>query len=143
MNLVLRRRPPNERCTIGELYNDGLFLCFVLEDVVREMPGLPVEQWKVAGETAIPQGRYRVTITPSKRFKRDLPLLNMVPGFSGVRIHPGNTAADTEGCLLPGTRIDEDGESVLHSRIAFDRLYQLIDAELMAGEAVWIDVRNA
>lgn len=82
--------------TIGTFLIDGLFECFVLEDQVRE-PGV-----KVPGQTAIPVGRYEVIITPSQRFKEDLPLLVGVPGFEGVRIHAGNTHEDTEGCILVG-----------------------------------------
>lgn len=143
MNLVLRRKPSTETCTIGELYGkDGAFLCYVLEDVVREQEGVPVAAWKVPGKTAIPQGRYRVTITLSKRFGKVLPLLNMVEGFDGIRIHPGNTAADTEGCLLPGMSVAQDGNSVLESRFAFAKVYKLIDETLMTGEDVFIEVRN-
>ena len=142
MNLVLRRRPSTEFATIGELYLEGNFLCFTLEDVVREIEGQPVSAWKVKGETAIPQGKYRVTITKSERFKRDLPLLNMVAGFEGVRIHPGNRAEDTEGCILPGMSIGPDGWSVVESRYAFNKVYGLIDSALHDGDEVHIDVRN-
>lgn len=141
MELVLRRKPSTAGATIGELFIDGSFGCFTCEDVVRELEGQPVSAWKVAGETAIPAGRYRVTVTPSARFKRDLPLVNMVPGFAGIRIHPGNTAEDTEGCILPG--LGHTGEAVTESRKAFERLFEAIEGELAAGEEVWIDIRNA
>lgn len=144
MNLVLRRRPSNDACTIGELYDDdGSFVCYVLEDPVREQEGLPVSAWKIPGKTAIPQGRRRVTITYSKRFQRPLPLVNMVPGFEGIRIHPGNGPDDTEGCLLPGMSVKPDDSGVLESRTAFKKLYDMIDAELHQGGEVWIDIRNA
>ena len=112
MKLDLIRRWLTEASTIGELYVDGVRECFVLEDRYRPPP-----EAKVAGATAIPVGRYEVRITHSPKFGRDLPLLLEVPGYSGVRIHPGNTASDTEGCLLPG-RI-RHGESVQESRLAF------------------------
>lgn len=115
MNLTLIRTQKNKNETIGELYVDDVFECFILEDVVRE-PGV-----KVYGETAIPYGTYPVTITYSPRFKRNLPLLNNVPNFSGIRVHPGNTHLDTEGCLIPGTK--KTTSSVLNSRIAFKKLY--------------------
>ena len=143
MNLILRRRPSNENCTIGELYLDtGQFLVYTLEDVVREIPGVPVKVWKIAGKSAIPQGKYRVTLTLSKRFARTLPLLNMVEGFDGIRIHPGNVAADTEGCLLPGMSVTPDNDSVLESKFAFNKLYAMIDAASIAREEVWIEIRN-
>ena len=77
------------------MYLDGRFGVLHLEDVVRQGE-------KVPGQTAIPEGIYTVQITFSNRFKRDLPLLLNVPNFEGIRIHPGNTDADTEGCILVG-----------------------------------------
>lgn len=143
MNLILRRNKANAQCTIGELYGaDGLLLCYTLEDVVREVPGEPVSAWKVPGKTAIPQGRYRVTLTMSKRFSKVLPLVNSVEGFEGIRIHPGNTAADTEGCILPGMAVAQGGLAVLESRTAFKKLYSLIDKTLITGEDVFLEVRN-
>ena len=143
MNLVLRRKPSNDTCTIGELYDgSGTFLCYTCEDVIREQEGVPVMAWKVPGETAIPQGRYRITITNSKHFNRPLPLLNMVEGFEGIRIHPGNGPQDTEGCLLPGMSVQPEDKGVLESRHAFEKIYALIDAELITGAEVFIEIRN-
>jgi len=85
MKIDLVRHVFTPRSTIGSLYVDGKFECYTLEDVVRLGE-------KVYGETAIPEGTYEVQITFSNRFKRDLPLLLKVPGFEGVRIHPGNFA---------------------------------------------------
>lgn len=119
MKLTLIRTQKNKNETIGELYVDDEFECYILEDVVRE-PGV-----KVYGETAIPYGTYNVTITYSPRFKRNLPLLNNVPNFSGIRIHPGNFHRDTEGCLLPGTGKTEN--SVTNSRMAFKKLYEKLE----------------
>ncbi len=135
MNLILRRRPSNDKCTIGELYRDGNMISYTLEDVVRDV--------KIFGETAIPQGRYKITITYSKHFDRYLPLLNDVPGYEGVRIHPGNTDKDTEGCVLPGMSIGPDGNSILESRFAFNKIYKVIEDSLNAKEEVWLEIRNA
>jgi hypothetical protein len=77
MMLVLQREPSTARCTFGEIRIDGVHRCFTLEDVVRA-PGV-----KIPGETAIPAGTYQITITESPRFKRPLPLLVDVPGFTG------------------------------------------------------------
>jgi hypothetical protein len=90
MELLLQRKPSADGCTIGQLFVDGVFCVFTLEDVVRDGP-------KIAHETAIPAGRYRVDVTRSQRFGRMLPILLTVPGFDGIRIHPGNVAADTSG----------------------------------------------
>lgn len=82
--------------TIGKLYIDGQYFCDTLEDVVR------AKGEKVYGKTAIPSGTYRVKKTFSPRFKKVLPEILEVEDFSGVRIHAGNTAKDTEGCVLLG-----------------------------------------
>jgi hypothetical protein len=113
MDLKLTRTDFTNNSTIGELYVDGEFTCYILEDVTRDK--------KIQNETAIPYGEYTISITYSPRFKRNLPLLNNVPDFSGVRIHPGNKSTDTEGCLLPGTGKGKD--IVYESRKAFDSLY--------------------
>lgn len=113
VNLVLIRSRFSKRSTIGRLFIDGKFECWTLEDAVRPE--------KVQNETAIPAGHYPVRITPSPRFKRDLPLVVGVPGFEGIRIHPGNTDADTEGCILVGTSAAAD--RVNESRRAFDALF--------------------
>lgn len=94
MKLLLKRIALKEKYTIGKLYIDGEFFSDTLEDPVREE--------KIYGQTAIPKGTYKVTITLSPRFRRWLPLLHDVPNFEGVRIHRGNTPEDTHGCILVG-----------------------------------------
>lgn len=141
MNLLLQRSKSANGHTQGDLLIDGVHECFTCEDVIREVPGSPVDQWKVHGQTAIPQGRYKVIITMSNRFQRELPLLCAVPGFGGIRIHAGNTAADTEGCILPGSIVTATG--VGQSRIAFDALFAKLQAALQGDGEVWIDIRNA
>ncbi len=142
MNLLLERHESGVSCTIGTLSVDGDWLCYTLEDVVREVEGQPVFAWKQYGKTAIPAGTYKVRITYSSRFKRDLPLIQAVPGFEGVRIHPGNTDADTDGCILPGTRIAPHGEAIEQSRAAFVRLFEKLDAAEAASEEIWITITN-
>lgn len=93
-NLTLKRVYPTDDYTIGELYIEGEYFCDTLEDTVREK--------KIAGKTAIPYGKYEVIVNRSPRFKRELPLLLDVPNFTGIRIHRGNTAEDTSGCILVG-----------------------------------------
>ena len=130
VKLRLERGPSAHGATIGELLIDGAFECYTCEDVVREE--------KIHGQTAIPPGTYSVIITPSQRFKRDLPLLQNVPNFEGIRIHPGNTSADTEGCILPGrTRTDR---TVGESKAAFNALYAKIQQGLNDGDTVSIEI---
>ena len=128
MTLRLIREPSMDGCTMGSLYVDGVWECWALEDPIRDV--------KIAGETAIPAGRYRVTVTHSPRFGRPMPLLHDVPGFAGVRIHAGNKAADTEGCILPGR--SRGKASVYESRMAYEALLAKIR---IAGEA-WIEVED-
>lgn len=96
MQINVRRTFKGPEYTIGKLYIDGHYLCDTLEDTVRPAGT------KIAGKTAIPVGTYRVKKTMSPRFKKILPEIMNVRGFTGVRIHAGNTAADTDGCLLLG-----------------------------------------
>jgi hypothetical protein len=103
MNLKLKRFEYGSTYTIGRLYNGDTYLCYVLEDRCREVEGRPVTEWKVQNETAIPKGTYRVVIDYSNHFGKELPHILDVPGFTGVRIHSGNSSKDTEGCLLVGT----------------------------------------
>jgi hypothetical protein len=119
---------------------DGESFCATLEDPIREIPGLPVSKWKVAGDTAIPAGTYHVDVTYSPRFKCDLPLLLSVPGFEGVRIHAGNTNADTEGCILVGSW--NGGEFIRNSRIALASLMDLLEIAEISKREVTIEIRN-
>jgi hypothetical protein len=128
LDLVLERLQLDDDVTIGSLTLDGQWQCWTLEDPVRE-PGI-----KVPGNTAIPPGSYSVVITHSPRFKRLLPLLQRVPGFEGVRIHAGNTAAHTEGCILVGA--DRHPKSVGRSRLAFDALFVKLQAAQKTGRAM-------
>lgn len=108
--LKVVRRARREKYTIGDFIIEGKTVANTLEDPIRILddknhdgdfddPG----EGKIYGQTAIPAGTYEVVVTMSSRFKRELPLLLNVPGFSGVRIHSGNTAADTKGCIMVGT----------------------------------------
>lgn len=127
MRLALDRFDYGATYTLGTLHLDGNFECFVLEDTVR---GIEAGAEKVYGQTAIPAGKYKVSLTYSNRFKRVLPYIHDVPQFTGVRIHAGNTAEDTEGCLLVG-RICRKG-FVGESRRAMDVLIKKI--EKVGGE---------
>lgn len=116
--------------TIGELYTpDGAFLCYTLEDVVRN--------YKTHGETAIPAGTYEIVVGWSNRFDRPMPRLLSVPFFEGILIHPGNDAADTDGCILVGRKKGVD--VVWESLLAFEDLYPKI--RKMCGEGkVFVEI---
>ena len=129
------REPSAGGATLSKVYIDDKYACDILEDVVREVPGVPVEQWKVKGQTAIPTGRYRVRLETSARFGPDTLTLENVPGFQYIRIHGGNTAKDTEGCLLPGAR--SGVAQVAFSQLSLVTLRGRIVPAIHGGIEVW------
>jgi hypothetical protein len=103
MELTIHRHTLNtktDRNIIGDLFIDGEFFCYTLEDEIRP------EGVKVYGATCIDAGRYKVILTKSNRFKRIMPLLLNVPNFEGIRIHGGNDSKDTHGCPLVAFNTD-------------------------------------
>ncbi len=128
MELLVKRTTFTAKSTIGELWIDGGFFCYTLEDTCRGLKQTDsieeIRRKKLPGITAIPSGRYQLILNYSNRFKKVMPLLINVPGFEGVRIHAGNKAEDTEGCLLLG--MEKAVDSVLKSRATFNRLIQVI-----------------
>lgn len=142
MKLTLQRRESKAGATIGKVCKDGVFLCFSLEDQIREVPGQPVESWKVHGKTAIPAGEYRVTLENSGRFGPDTLTINDVPGFQYIRMHAGNTVADTEGCPLLGMQATETSLIGGTSRPAVALVKGEVERAIARGEPVTIEVRN-
>src|SRR6266446_7748971 len=137
MNLLLIRDIFTQTCTIGKLFIDGQYLCETLEDCDRK---LELGGVKIYGESAIPRGTYKVTIDFSGRFQRDMPHVLDVPQFTGIRIHPGNTAADTDGCILVGTgRVAN--RSITESRLAFNKFFPKLEAAIKAGEEITLEIR--
>ena len=106
MILTLKRTDFTYQSTIGELSIDGAFFCYVLEDkdrgLTNDMSTPVIATKKIFGLTAIPYGTYKVELSMSNRFKRILPAILGVKGYEGIRIHRGNTAADSLGCLIVG-----------------------------------------
>lgn len=129
MKLFLERDIFTDKATTGRLTIGMDHECYTLEDVVRDI--------KIKGETAIPYGIYEIVINWSNRFQRPMPLLLNVPGFDGIRIHAGNTAADTEGCILVGAGRGTD--YVTESKKAFAGLFvKLVKA--METDKILIEV---
>lgn len=124
MELKLKRIYKKEEYTIGKLYIDNVFFCDVVEDKDRGLtnkdPLCKITKTKVYGKTAIPTGEYTVVLSYSNKFKKTLPEIKNVPGWSGVRIHSGNTAADSLGCLILGENKIKGG--VINSRITVEKL---------------------
>lgn len=142
MELFLPRRPSSVDSTIGDLFINGLRVCYTLEDVVREVPGEPVSSWKVHGETAIPAGRYSVTLEDSPKFGPETLTVNDVVGFSGIRIHSGNTAEDTEGCIIVGDKIGDNwiGGGTADGVLA--AIKRKVYVALGARDECWITITN-
>ena len=141
MELRLKRIACKAEYTIGRLEVNGKRFCDTLEDTDRRLEAYRPEvarRVKVLGKTAIPRGRYQVVWTASARFGRMLPLLLGVPCFEGVRIHSGNTAKDTEGCILLGE--NREVGRVLDSRLTCARFYNMVEAAIARGEEVWLSV---
>lgn len=125
MKIIVQRSPSSNKCTHGVLSIGDKFQCVTLEDEIREIEGWPVEDWKAAGHSAIPAGTYELRMTFSNRFQKTMPQLMNVPGFEGIRIHTGNFASDTEGCVLLGTRAV--GASIVESRGAYEAFLAILD----------------
>ena len=128
MRIELIRIAFKNTYTIGKLYVDDTYFCDVLEDVDRgldsSMSESEILEKKVKGQTAIPTGHYVINITYSPKYKRMMPLLLDVKGFSGIRIHSGNSSKDTEGCLLVGK--NKQVGKVLESRDTYKRLFKMM-----------------
>lgn len=124
MDLKVIRIAKRDTYTIGKLYIDGEYFCDTCEDRDRQLDSSmsieEIREIKVYGETAIPTGTYRVAITYSMKFRKMLPELIGVKGFSGIRIHSGNTSKDSLGCILVGKNTRKG--QVTSSRATFDRL---------------------
>jgi hypothetical protein len=142
MEIKVKRKEFTEESTISEVFVDGKFECYCIEDKDRglldSMSETEVKSKKIYAKTAIPKGRYNVVISFSNRFKKYLPEILNVKGYLGIRIHPGNTAADSEGCLLPGTTKAKD--FVGNSRIAFDALFKKMKA-VEKKEKIYITIK--
>jgi len=149
MEIVISRRWRGVNSTVSTVVVNGKAHQFILEDRDRglrsDMEPDQIKSEKIYGRTAIPSGRYQVQITYSNRFKRLLPILVGVPGFAGIRIHPGNRHNNTDGCLLPGkTYWKEEQDFVVGtSRTAFEDLQIKITDAIKRGETVWCEIVRA
>ena len=155
MKILIDRKWKKDGYTIGQLYIDGTFFSNTLEDRDRGLTGTmtPEEtrRLKKSGITAIPTGTYtvRMDIVSPKYSRQDwyvrnchgarMPRLMDVPGFEGILIHPGNTAKDTDGCILVGKN-DVKG-TVTKSKDYFLRLYNIMYEAYGKGESITVTIR--
>ena len=108
MNLTLKRLNLTPNDTEGELYVNNVYFCKTLEDANRDLNKngqFDNSEKKVYGETCIPYGKYKIILSYSPKFKRELPEILEVPDFQGIRIHRGNKISDTLGCVLCGEKV--------------------------------------
>ena len=122
--IILLRTNITDKYTQGELWYNNQFICYTLEDPIRDK--------KIKHETAIPFGNYQVIMNYSNRFKQIMPLLLNVPNYQGIRIHKGNTTSNTSGCILVGTNIQKD--KLLYSTIAYFKVLTLLRKLLKKGK---------
>ena len=142
MNITLNRIAKKAKYTIGKLYINDQYFCDTLEDTDRGLTQSMTEQQigskKVYGETAIPTGTYRIIISYSNKFKKQMPLLLNVPGFAGIRIHSGNTEKDSLGCILVGK--NKAIGKVLESRDTYSKLFSILQ-EANKKETIKITIK--
>lgn len=141
MKLTLKRIALRPTYTIGKLYIDDVYFCDTIEDTVRDLNKngkFDNGEKKVHSKTAIPYGTYEIKWTYSPRFKKYTPQLMNVPSFEGIRIHVGNTSADTEGCLILGK--NKQVGKVLNSRATINKFYPIIKNACSNGK-VTIEIK--
>lgn len=141
MKLTLKRIALRPTYTIGKLYIDDAYFCDTLEDTVRDTNKsgkFDNGEQKIKGKTAIPYGTYEIKWTYSPRFKKYTPQLMNVPSFEGIRVHAGNTSADTEGCLVLGE--NKQVGKVLNSRATINKFYPIIKEACSNGK-VTIEIK--
>lgn len=153
MKIIVDRKWKKENYTIGRLFVDGVIFCNTLEDTDREltqkMSSTIIRNKKIPNQTAIPTGEYKITLdVVSPKFSKyeyymdvcngKLPRLLNVPGFDGILIHVGSTAANSSGCILVG--YNKEKGRLSDSKIVFKELYQKMKKASDNGEDITIEI---
>lgn len=151
IEIILTRIARRPTYTIGRLYIDGKRISDTIEDRDRglddSMSEARIRELKVYGMTAIPTGRYRISLTKSEKFKNRvwakaykglIPILENVKGFTGIRIHPANTAEELLGCIAPGENTTVG--RVNCSTAAYYRLMDILVPAWTAGIPIYITI---
>ena len=139
MELLLQRLRHDADGTLSVLFVQSEVYAFVPED--------PPQDVKIKGHTRIPAGRYRLTLEDSPKFSpkyghRMLTVCD-VPGFEGIRVHRGNSPADTMGCILPNAHVTLGEPSLFYmSDLAYKRMYQEVAPFIEQGGEAWITIRD-
>lgn len=132
VELLVQRRWSSLQAVVGEMFVNGKHQCYTLEDPPRGV--------KIPKITGIPEGRYEVKLTWSDKFQAEMPLVVGVPGFTGIRIHWGNTAIDTEGCLLVGK--ERGANEIFHSLTAYADLFAILEKAVALGEQIFLTIQG-
>ena len=142
MKICLYRKYKKNNYTIGQLFINNEYFSDCLEDTDRGLTSSmgieEIKRIKVPGNTCIPYGTYKITITYSPKFKKNLPLINDVKGFEGIRIHSGNNNNDTSGCLLLGFNKIKGG--VINSKVTVDKFIDIIQKTINSGEIITLSI---
>ena len=134
MDIHIKRHWYTETSSSGMIVIDGMTEGFTLEDCARP------DGVKIAGKTCIQPGEYPLVVDMSNRFQRLMPHVLNVPFFTGIRIHMGNDALDTEGCILVGA--ERGYNAIWGSKVAFDRIFDKIKTAFDKGETITLTVTN-
>lgn len=143
MKITVIREPvirpdKGEAFTPGRMYVNGLHFAFTCEDEDRHLETVGIKE-KIYGRTGIPRGTYPLAVTFSQRFQRELPYVAGVPGFEGIRIHGGNRAEDSLGCILVGQVRTATG--IAQCAATVKRLIAMIQACEDRGELCYLEVK--
>jgi len=135
MNFRLERQIFGDKFTLGELFCEDMHFSYTCEDKDRYLEN---GNEKIYGQTAIPRGKYRLAITFSPHFKRNVVEIQNVPGFTKVYFHGGNNADDSLGCVLHGRVRTNNGCANCSEVVA--RLEAMVDKAEDEMEEMWLTI---
>ena len=142
MRVTLRRIAFKDKYTIGKVYINNKYFCDSIEDKDRGLYDWQSVEYilekKIKHETAIPYGMYKLMWSYSPKYKRFMPEVLGVKGFTGIRIHSGNTEEDSSGCILLG--FNKKVGMVLDSRKTCKKFDAIIEEYYKKGEPMTIEV---
>jgi hypothetical protein len=140
MKLSIVRDLLDSKFTKGKLYIDGTYFCHTIEDTDRKLETTGCSA-KIQDVTCIPRGTYNVVTDYSNHFQKDMIHILNVNCFQGVRIHSGNTSADTEGCIIVGYDDSTPTKDWIGtSRPAANDLYMKVKGAIAAGHKIELDI---
>lgn len=142
MRVTLRRIAFKDKYTIGRLYINGVYFCDTIEDKDRGLYDWQSVEYilekKIKHETAIPYGMYKLLWSYSSKYKRLMPEITGVKGFSGIRVHSGNTAEHSSGCVLLG--YNKKAGMVLDSRKVCKKFDEIVEGYYKKGEPMTFEI---